>query len=86
MNSTTFVRARVDEAVKKEAAFVLADMDLTISDVVRIVLARIANDKALPFELCIPNRLTAETMAKSDQGEDVHCTKGTNDLFKQLGI
>lgn len=85
MNSAAFVRARVGEAVKKEAAFVLADMGLTISDIVRIVLTRIVKDKALPFELCIPNRLTTETMAKSEQG-DVYSAKDASDLFKKLGI
>lgn len=86
MASTAFVRARVDEALKKEAASVLADMGLTVSDVIRIVLTKVAKDKALPFELRIPNKLTAETMAKSERGEDIHRAKDANDLFEQLGI
>ncbi len=86
MASTAFVRARVDETLKKEAASVLADMGLTVSDVVRIVLTKVAKDKALPFELRIPNKLTAETMAKSERGEDVHHAKDADDLFEQLGI
>lgn len=86
MASTAFVRARVDEALKKEAASVLADMGLTVSDVVRIVLTKVAKDKALPFELRIPNKLTAETMEKSERGEDIHRAKDANDLFEQLGI
>ncbi len=86
MASTAFVRARVDEALKKEAASVLADMGLTVSDVVRIVLTKVAKDKALPFELRVPNKLTAETMAKSARGEDIHRAKDAIDLFEQLGI
>ena len=86
MASTAFVRARVDEALKKEAASVLADMGLTVSDVVRIVLTKVAKDKALPFELRIPNKLTAETIEKSARGEDIHRAKDANDLFEQLGI
>ena len=49
MAATAFVRARIDEALKVEAAAVLADMGLTVSDVVRIVLTKVAKDKALPF-------------------------------------
>ena len=42
--------------------------------------------KALPFEMRVPNKLTAETLAKSERGEDVHSAKDADDLFQQLGI
>ena len=64
----------------------LAGMGLTVSDVVRIALTKIATEKALPFDLRVPNKLTAETLAKSERGEDVHHAKDAADLFKQLGI
>jgi DNA-damage-inducible protein J len=86
MAATAFVRARIDEALKNEAAAVLADMGLTVSDVVRIVLTKVAKDKALPFEMRVPNKLTADTLAKSERGEDVHSAKDADDLFGQLGI
>ena len=86
MATTTFVRARVDEAVKNEAAEVLASMGLTVSDVVRIALTKIAREKALPFEMRVPNAVTAQTLAKSERGEDVHRAKDAEDLFQQLGI
>ena len=86
MAATAFVRARIDETLKNEAAAVLAGMGLTVSDVVRIALTKIAKEKALPFEMRVPNVLTAETLAKSDRGEDVHHAKDAKDLFGQLGI
>jgi len=86
MTSTAFVRARIDETLKAEAAAVLADMGLTVSDVVRIVLTSVAKDKVLPFEMRIPNKLTTETLAKSERGEDIHHAKDADDLFGQLGI
>ena len=61
-------------------------MGLTVSDVVRIALTKIAKEKALPFDMRVPNALTAETLAKSDQGEDVYHAKDAKDLFGQLGI
>ena len=84
--ATTLVRARVDEALKNEAAAVLAEMGLTVSDVVRIALAKIAKEKTLPFDLRTPNALTAETLAKSARGEDLQAAKDAADLFDQLGI
>lgn len=86
MAATAFVRARVDETVKNEAAAVLASMGLTVSDVVRIALTKIAREKALPFEMRVPNAVTAQTLAKSERGEDVHRAKDAEDLFQQLGI
>jgi len=64
MADTAFVRARIDETLKNEAAAVLAEMGLTVSDVVRMTLTRIAKDRALPFELKVPN---AETRAAMDE-------------------
>lgn len=86
MAATAFVRARIDEALKNEAAAVLAEMGLTVSDVVRIALTKIAKEKALPFEMRVPSALTAATLLKSDNGEDIHHAKDADDLFKQLGI
>ena len=86
MAATAFVRARIDEKLKQESAAVLAEMELTISDVVRMVLTKVAKEKALPFEMCVPNKLTIETLTRSGWGEDVHHAKDANDLFEQLGI
>ena len=86
MAATAFVRARIDETLKNEAAAVLAGMGLTVSDVVRIALTKIAKEKALPFDMRTPNKLTAETLQKSEQGVDVHHAKDAKELFAQLGI
>ena len=86
MATNAFVRARIDEGLKEEAAAVLADMGLTVSDVVRIVLTKIAKNKALPFEMLVPNKTTVETIEKSERGEEVAYAKDANDLFDQLGI
>lgn len=86
MAANAFVRARIDQTLKNDAAAVLADMGLTVSDVIRIVLTRVAKEKALPFEMRIPNQLTQKTLEKSEHGEDVHQANDANDLFKQLGI
>ena len=86
MAATAFVRARIDETLKDEAAAVLADLGLTVSDLVRIVLTRVAKDKALPFEMRVPNKLTTKTLTQSEQGVDVHLAKDADDLYGQLGI
>lgn len=86
MANTSFVRARVDENLKNEAAAVLAEMGLTVSDVVRIALTKIAREKVLPFDMRVPNAQTAATLEQIERGEDLHVAKDAEDLFKQLGI
>lgn len=85
MATNAVVRSRIRADVKEKAAAVLEGMGLTVSDVVRIVLTRVANEKALPFDLT-PNKATRESMRKSAQGIDVHQAKDAEDLFRKLGI
>jgi DNA-damage-inducible protein J len=85
MAENAVVRSRVSLAVKEEATEVLGDMGLTVSDLMRIVLTRVAKERALPFDLR-PNALTRETMEKTARGEDVHHAKDANELYEQLGI
>jgi DNA-damage-inducible protein J len=65
MASTAFVRARVDEKLKNEASEVLAEFGLTVSDIVRMTLTRVARDRAVPLELKVPNAATRAAMRES---------------------
>jgi DNA-damage-inducible protein J len=85
MAANAVVRSRVSVAVKEEATEVLSDMGLTVSDLMRIVLTRVAKERALPFDLR-PNALTRETMEKTARGEELHHAKDAKELFEQLGI
>jgi len=85
MATNAVVRSRISSGVKEKATAVLEEMGLTISDVMRIVLTRVANENALPFDLK-PNKLTRETMRKTAQGIEVHQAKNAADLFDKLGI
>ena len=69
MAANTVVRARIDENIKEEATIVLAAMGLTISDAFRIMLIRVAREKALPFEPLIPNEKTIKAMKQARSGK-----------------
>ena len=62
------VQARVDREVKAEAAAVLAAMGLTLSDAVRLLLTRVAREKALPFAPLVPNAETIAAMKEARAG------------------
>jgi DNA-damage-inducible protein J len=69
MAANAVVRARIDEETKTEAAAVLKAMGLTVSDAFRLMMVRIANEKALPFEPLVPNEETIEAMKAARRGE-----------------
>jgi len=66
--TNTIVRARIDEHVKQEAVAVLANRPY-VSDAFRLMMVRIAADKALPFEPLTPNAQTIEAMKTARCGE-----------------
>lgn len=68
MASDTVVRARIDGRVKEEAAKVLTEMGLSVSDAIRLLLVRVAAEKTLPFEIKVPNVETRAAMAELEQG------------------
>ena len=68
MPANQLVQARIDGAIKEEAAAVLAAMGLTVSDAVRLLLTRVAREKALPFAPLTPNTVTIEAMKEARRG------------------
>ncbi len=60
------VRARINEAIKEEAATVLATMGLTTF---RLMLTWVAIEKMLPFEPLIPNKETIQAMREARKGK-----------------
>ena len=68
MSANAVVRARIDEHIKEEASAVLAAMGLTVSDAFRILLTRVAREKALPFDPLVPNADTIEAMKEARRG------------------
>jgi DNA-damage-inducible protein J len=51
MPANALVQTRIDPDVKERAAAVLGELGITVSDAVRILLTRTANEGALPFTL-----------------------------------
>ena len=69
MAAVDVVRARIDTGLKKEATAVLSAMGLSVSDAIRLMLVRVVSDKALPFDVRIPNAETQAAMRDIQQGK-----------------
>ena len=65
MKMDDVVRARIDRATKEEAEAVLAEIGLTVSDAVRLLLIRVAREGALPFDPFVPNKETIAAMREA---------------------
>jgi len=84
--ASAFVRARIDQKLRDEASEVLAEFGLTVSDVVRMTLTRVAKDRAVPLELKLPNAETQAAMRESRVLIKKHNARFSNakKIFKSL--
>jgi DNA-damage-inducible protein J len=83
MARSAVVRARIDEKTKEEASAVLAAMGLTVSDAFRLLMVRVAKEKALPFEPLTPNAATVRAMKEARRGK-LKQFKRVEDLMAEL--
>ena len=60
----TYVRARIDARTKKRAAAALEAMGLSVSDAIRMLLLRVADERRMPFDVKAPNVTTRTAMAE----------------------
>jgi DNA-damage-inducible protein J len=83
MPDNAVVRARIDERTKREAAAALKKIGLTLSDAFRLLLVRVAAEKALPFEPFNPNAVTVAAMKAARRGDLIKVGK-PDKLLKSL--
>jgi DNA-damage-inducible protein J len=69
MPSDAIVRARIDSKVKQRATDALAAMGLSVSDAIRLLMLRVADEKRLPFEVKVPNAASRRAMALLEAGK-----------------
>ena len=69
MVNDSVVRARINGKIKEEATAVLAAIGLTPSDAFRLLMTRVAQEQALPFDLLIPNKETVNAIQDARSGQ-----------------
>jgi DNA-damage-inducible protein J len=83
MTTDSIVRARIDSRTKAEATAALEAMGLSVSDAIRLLLLRVADEQRLPFEIKVPNRTSRKAMAELAQGKGKRF-KSVDALFDDL--
>lgn len=85
MSNDTVVRARINSDVKTEAMKALEVMGLTVSEAIRLLLFRVAEEKQLPFVVKVPNATTVRAMKElDDRGGTRYCS--VEEMFKDIGV
>ena len=85
MSTDSVVRARIDSDTKERATAALEAMGLSVSDAIRLLMLRIAEEKRLPFAVQVPNAATSKALAELESGKG-KAFDGPDELFRDLGI
>lgn len=80
---TEMVRARIDPRRKHRAEAVLEKLGIAPSQAINMLYAQIELLKAMPFDLRIPTKKTADAMSDARKGR-VHKAKNAAELFADL--
>ena len=77
--------AVIDSETKDRATKALQAMGLSVSDAIRLLLLRVAEEQRLPFSIQAPNATTAKAMKELDEGRGRRF--GTvEELFRDLEL
>lgn len=69
LTSDTYVRARIDARTKALATEALEAMGLSVSDAIRLLMVRVAEEQRLPFHVKVPNATTRQAIAELEAGK-----------------
>ena len=84
MSANSVVRARIDSDTKARATEALHAMGLTVSDAIRLMLLRVADEKRLPFAVQVPNATTVKAMRELEEGRGKRFSDAEK-LFEDIG-
>ena len=86
MSKTATIRTRIEPGLKGDVEDILAQLGLTASETVHLLYRQIKLQRGLPFDVRIPNTLTARTLHASKAGRNVKRFGSIKELFADLGL
>jgi DNA-damage-inducible protein J len=63
---------------------ILKKLNISMSEAISMYLSQITLHNGIPFEIKIPNEVTAKTLKDSEMGKNVHKVDSVDGLFKEL--
>ena len=86
MGKTTTIRARIEPELKSEVDSILTQLGLTASETIHLLYRQIKMRQGLPFDVRIPNDLTAKTLKMSKAGKGIRHFSNKKTLYADLGL
>ena len=84
MSKTATIQARINPELKKKAQKILNTLNLSMSEAISLYLTQLTLHRGIPFEIRIPNELTAKTLIKTEKGSELNSVSSVNELFQEL--
>ena len=84
MAKTATIQTRVDPVIKNKAQIILNKLNISMSEAISLYLSQITLHNGIPFEIKIPNELTAKTLKKSEERKELHKVSDVDELFQEL--
>jgi len=84
MARTATIQARIDPEIKSRAQKIFNTLNISMSEAISIYLTQVALHKGIPFDVKIPNELTAATLRKSEEGKELNEVGSVDELFQEL--
>ena len=84
MLKTSTIQTRIDPIVKKNAQKILNQLNISMSEAISIYLSQIILNNGIPFEIKIPNKVTAKTLRDTENMKKLHTVNSVKELFQEL--
>ena len=84
MAKTATIQIRVDPEIKQNAQMILKTLNISMSEAISMYLSQITLHKGIPFEIKIPNEVTAKTLRDAENGNELHKVDSLDELFQEL--
>ena len=84
MAKTATIQTRVDPVVKNNAQMILKKLNISMSEAISMYLSQITLHNGIPFEIKIPNAVTAKALKEAENGKNVHKVDSVEALFQEL--
>ena len=82
---TATVRARIEPQLKYDSEQVLMSLGFSFSEAIEIFLRQVKLNRAIPFEIRVPNDVTLKTFEDTDKGKNLIRHKSAKEMFEALG-
>ena len=86
MSKTSTIRARIEPGLKTEVEDILSHLGLTVSETIHLLYRQIKLQRGLPFDVRMPNEVTARTLRASKAGKGVKRFTTKRELYADLGL